>query len=137
MCYPRNDHLILALVAQGRIRVDGSGHGKVFIKNKHTGDYTETGNNAQQAGGRPCAPEYRRFTLRVDGKMRTFRVHRVIWVALEGATHLEIDHTDGDAINCGRKNLWPVTRLENEALKRERRFRDKEIVEPQTEVAPF
>lgn len=49
-------------------------------------------------------------TRRVEGRRVQFLIHRVIMNARPG---VEIDHIDGDGLNCRRSNLRECTHIEN------------------------
>ena len=118
MCYPRNDQLIVRLIAEGRIVVD-AGQGRVYLKDRRTGHLREASYRIEQAGGRPAAGEYAAIKLRVDGRMTTLRRSRVVYVSVKGPTPYEIDHVNDDPADDRFENLNPLTRFENEAKKRE------------------
>lgn len=138
MCHPKNDALIMRLVRDGRLRVDDSGRGRCFLRDtSRDGEWREVGqeHKAQQAGKRPRAAEYRRFVVKVDGRVRTLRVNRVIYVALHGPTHLEVDHVNDDALDCGIRNLHAKTRLENQTKAMEAKWmRDRGIPPPRIAI---
>ncbi|MHB1323973.1 MAG: HNH endonuclease [Coriobacteriia bacterium] len=119
MCHPRNDLLIVELLECGKLVVDGTGCGRVFIRDEQTGMWRPVAERVEQAGRRPAAPEYRKFVIRWQGRVRSLRVHRVVWVAFNGPTPLEIDHIDDDTMNCGLKNLQALGRFDNQAKARE------------------
>jgi hypothetical protein len=117
VCHPVNDHLIERLIDEGRLTVDGTGRGRMFLRDiSRDGRWREVGqeHKAQQAGKRPAAPLYRQFSVKVSGNVRTLRVNRVIYVAYFGPTLLEVDHVDDDSLNCGLENLHGKTRAENQ-----------------------
>jgi len=119
VCHPKSDHLIVEMLEAGRIRVDGSGLGTVYIRDERTGIYAPIAEQVQQAGKRPRAAEYRRCVVRWRGVCRTLRINRVVYVALHGPTPCEIDHVNENTLDCGAANLQGLTRFENEAKKRE------------------
>lgn len=119
MCYPRNDDLIVELLETGKLVVDGTGRGRVFLRDEATGQYRPVAEHLEQAGKRPAAPEYRKVVIRWAGRIRSLRVHRVVWVAFNGPTPLEIDHIDDDPTNCGLANLQALGRFDNQAKARE------------------
>lgn len=123
MCYPKHDRLILELLEAGKIIVNPAGRGFVYVRydgydgqsGKQHGHYYPVAEHVQQAGGRPSAGEYRSFLVNWHGRQYRLRVHRVVWVAVHGATPLEIDHVNDDPLHCGIGNLHPLTRQENQA----------------------
>lgn len=59
---------------------------------------------------------YAARNIRVDGKQRTLKMHRVIMG--DDATGLHVDHRDGDGLNNQRGNLRICTRSENNRNRR-------------------
>ena len=101
MCHPRNDQLIVSLIAEGRLMVDTQGMGTLWMRDGRTGRVRRATEHVEQAGKRPAAAEYRKIIVRIDGHVRSLRVHRIVYVAAFGPTELEIDHLDDDPLNCG------------------------------------
>lgn len=63
---------------------------------------------------------YLRIGLSKDGKVKRYRVHRLVALAYLGepeSDDMEIDHIDGDRLNNCVKNLRWVTHKENCAFK--------------------
>jgi hypothetical protein len=114
MCHPRNDHLIVRLIAEGRLVVDTQGMGALWTRDGRTGRVRRATERVEQAGKRPAAAEYRKIIVRIDGHVRSLRVNRIVYVAAFGPTELEIDHLDDDPLNCGIANLCALTRTENQ-----------------------
>jgi hypothetical protein len=54
---------------------------------------------------------YARAVARVDGRMKTIYLHRLICQTSPDAPH--VDHIDGDPANCSRLNLRACTRNQN------------------------
>lgn len=56
---------------------------------------------------------YLRVAFNHNGKLTTFRVHRLVAEAFMGKSELEVDHIDGNKENNNIQNLQWVTRSEN------------------------
>lgn len=56
---------------------------------------------------------YLRVAFKHNGKLTTFKVHRIVAEAFLGKSTLEIDHIDGNKLNNSIENLEWVTRSEN------------------------
>lgn len=57
---------------------------------------------------------YLRFGIKLDGKVRLFLVHRVIWALCTGSFPSKlIDHLDGDILNNQISNLRDVSNQDN------------------------
>ena len=68
-----------------------------------------------------CARRQAVYACRVavtDGKSRMFLLHRVILADPDG---LQVDHIDGDGLNCRRANLRLCSHAENQRNKKARR----------------
>ena len=53
---------------------------------------------------------YARRTIRIDGKQRTELLHRVV---MDAPPEVNVDHEDGDGLNCRRSNLRLATQAQN------------------------
>lgn len=133
VCHPRNDHLIVELIEAGKLIVDPTGAGSVFLRDEQDGLYRLATERIEQAGKRPKAAYYRKMVIKWQGRVRSLRVHRVVWVWCEGPTHLEIDHVDDNTMNCGRANLAALTRGQNEYKKREAQWLKSQGLGPDDE----
>lgn len=58
---------------------------------------------------------YLHVSLYKNGKMKTYTVHRLVWIAFNGPIPdgYELDHIDGDKTNSNLNNLRCVTHKEN------------------------
>jgi hypothetical protein len=56
---------------------------------------------------------YLRVAFKHNGRLATFKVHRLVAEAFLGKSHLEVDHVDGNKTNNCIQNLQWVTRSEN------------------------
>lgn len=54
---------------------------------------------------------YARAVTRIDGRLRTVYLHRLLCQTSAGRPH--VDHVNGDPTDCRRANLRPCTRSEN------------------------
>lgn len=69
----------------------------------------------------PTAEGYLHVSLRVGGKLRLIRLHRLVALAFHGPSrpvHREVAHLDGDRANARADNLKWVSRIENSYHKR-------------------
>jgi hypothetical protein len=99
------DHMILNLIANGRLRVDAR-QGLVFAPKSNTPN-------------KPCGAitkkGYVRICLNVNGKQLHFMAHRIVWVSVNGPVpdgH-QIDHENTAKADNRIANLECVTGLEN------------------------
>lgn len=53
-------------------------------------------------------------TMKIDDKRKTISLHRFIWDLAGNPPTPEIDHKDGQPLNCGEDNLRAATRLDNQ-----------------------
>lgn len=60
---------------------------------------------------------YARRTMCVDGKQKTILLHRVILAAEDG---IQVDHINGDGLDCRRGNLRLATQQQNNCNTRRR-----------------
>lgn len=56
---------------------------------------------------------YYRFAINVNGKLATFKLHRVVCEVFNGISTLEVNHLDGNKTNNISSNLEWCTRSEN------------------------
>lgn len=85
----------------------------LFTYDHSTGALTRRIDHYQAKAGDPVGTLNKRGYLicSVDGK--TYYVHRLIWLMVNGNYPQTIDHKDGDKANNRLENLRPVTRQEN------------------------
>lgn len=105
-----NDATILRLIDEGTLRVNVR-RGYVYFRN-----------NRNRLGVR-TAKGYLRACVRVDGRKRFFRVHRIVWLAAHGAIlpGWEVDHVNRRPRDNRLANLEAVTQAENLRRQAERR----------------
>lgn len=97
----RGDLAILALIEQGRLRVDAT-VGLV---------YAPKSNTPEKPVGAITAKGYLRACVTLAGKQMHFMVHRIVWVSENGplAPGQQIDHLDADKRNNSLGNLEAVS----------------------------
>jgi hypothetical protein len=83
------------------------------LKNRFT--YCEDGSLLRNPNGKPviCSPSknHRYLRIRINGK--TYALHRVIFLLINGYLPKGIDHVDGDRFNNRIENLRAATQREN------------------------
>lgn len=100
-----NDEMIVALIAEGRLRVDAD-RGLVYAPRSNTPD---------KPVGSLTKKGYVRVCIQRDGRQKHFMLHRIIWVSVHGplAPGHEVDHGPaGKTVNC-IANLEAVAGAEN------------------------
>lgn len=109
MSLGRSDRLIKMLLDSGKLRVKGGW--KVYLRHERDGSYRPVRVWHDKDG-------YPKTTIKVKGRAKHLRLHRIVWVAHFKPTSLEIDHCDGDRENYRPENLHAVSHQENEHRKR-------------------
>lgn len=56
---------------------------------------------------------YFRFAIPIDGKLTTFKLHRVVCEVFHGNSELEVNHIDGNKGNNQKDNLEWISRSNN------------------------
>ena len=73
-----------------------------------------TNTECGSANSKDSKMAYLRFGIKLDGKVKQFLVHRVVWAICKGSFPSKlIDHTDGDILNNHIDNLRDVSNQEN------------------------